>query len=129
MATTQQLLDQSNETTQQTGLRQLLDEDENGFGYLLAGLVPGFRLRTGLTSLATHIEDNPGLIHAVLDEAGAVELTIIHVGVAGAGEVLVVYDAAGVPTLTFGDGANTGYQVLKNELPKDMAAALAAVIS
>jgi hypothetical protein len=127
--TTQQLIDRANETTQQTGFRQLLDEDDHGLGYLLANLVPGFKVRSGLTSSATHVEDNPGTILAVLDAAGTTQLTMLLASgaVAGAGEVAVTYDAAGVPTLVFGDGANTGYQVLKLELPKDFAAALASI--
>ena len=116
----------------QSGGLEIAESD--GFGSLLLGLAPGeFVLRSGLTSSATHIDGitdavtgvftpEAGRIHAVLDLAGTSELTIIRVGVAGAGEVLVVYDANGVPTLTFGDGANTGYQVDKARLPADFVA-------
>lgn len=102
------------------------DEQTRGFGSMIASTyTPGFVVRSGLTSSATHIEERPGLIHAVLDAAGAAERSIIHVGAPGAGQVLVTYDAAGVPTLLFGDGANTGYRVLKSEGPLRLADALA----
>ena len=48
------------------------DEQTRGFGTMLAStFAPGFATRSGLTSSATHIEERPGLIHAVLDAAGA----------------------------------------------------------
>lgn len=103
---------------------------EPGFGFgemLLSLFVPTFKVRTGLASSATHVEERPGLILGVLDAAGAAQRAIILVGAAGAGQVLVTYDAAGVPTLVFGDGANTGYRVLKIEAPAGIAAKLAAL--
>lgn len=103
------------------------DTDGVGLGDIIAGLcTPGFVIRSGLTSSATHVEEKPGLVMAVLDAAGAVQLSVLYVGVPGAGEVLVTY-AAGVPTLLFGDGANTGYRILKVEAPADLAASLAAI--
>lgn len=102
------------------------DGNTHGFGSMIASTYkPGFVTRSGLTSSATHVEERPGMILAVLDAAGAAERSIIHVGVPGAGQVRVTYDAAGVPTLLFGDGANTGYQVLKSEGPLGLAEALA----
>lgn len=102
----------------------LRDADGVGLGSMLASAFsPGFVTRTGLTSSATHVEERPGMIFAVRTENGATERAIIHAGVAGAGQVLVTY-SAGVPTLVFGDGANTGYQVLKLEGPKGLAANL-----
>ena len=94
------------------------------FGDLLAGLVPRRLVRTGLTSSATHVEPEAGLISivAIADDAA---LTKIEAGTAGAGEVLVAYDSEGVATLTFGDGANTGYRVVKTVLPTALVANLA----
>lgn len=104
----------------------LRDTDGKGLGSMIASaFTPGFATRTGLTSSATHVEERPGMIMAVRTENGATERTIIHAGVAGAGQVLVTY-SAGVPTLVFGDGATTGYQVLKLEGPLNLAASLAA---
>lgn len=111
---------QENSATSQT---------EPGFGFgemLLSLLVPTLKVRSGLTNAATHIEERPGFILGVLDAAGAAQRAIILVGVPIAGEVLVTYDAAGIPTLLFGDGANTGYQVLKIEAPEGVATKLAA---
>lgn len=95
--------------------------DLYGFGMILRGLTPGFVVRTGLVSGTAHIEVLPGRVFAVMDAAGANEFTIIHVGAPGATEVLVEYDdgsvgAKGTPTLTF-NGAQTGYQIEKHELP------------
>ena len=104
-------------------------QTEPGFGFgetLLSLLVPTLKVRTGLTSGATHVEERPGFILGVLDAAGAAQRAIILVGVPGAGQVLVTYDAAGIPTLLFGDGANTGYRVLKIEAPEGVATKLAA---
>lgn len=125
ISTQQKLSNATSSSDVAVALATLRDSDGAGFGSMLASaFTPGFVIRTGLTNSATHVEDKPGLIIAVLDAAGAAELAIIHVGVAGAGQVLVTY-AAGVPTLVFGDGANTGYQVLKLEGPRDLAANLA----
>lgn len=110
---------QENNATSQT---------EPGFGFgemLREAYVPGFKVRTGLTGSATHVEDRPGVIVAVLDEAGAAQKTIVYIGAAIAGQVKITY-ADGVPTLVFGDGAVTGYQVLKIEGPEDLSTKLAA---
>lgn len=108
-----------------SGLR---DEDGVGVGHMIADLItPAFRTRTGLTSSDTHVEDKPGLVLAVMNEAGSATLALVYdSGGAGAGEVQVTY-SAGVPTLVFGDGANTGYQILKVEGPSDAAASLATI--
>ncbi len=103
----------------------LRDDDGKGLGSMLASaFAPGFITRTGLASSATHVEERPGMIMAVRTEDGLTERTIIHAGAAVAGQVLVTY-SGGVPTLVFGDGATTGYQVLKLEGPTDLAAKLA----
>lgn len=126
MATAQKIIDVANENTQQRAMGMLQDADGNGLGFIIAGLVPQFLVRTGLTSSATHTEERPGIVHAAMTEAGDATLALVFdSGGAGAGEVLVEY-TAGVPTLTFGDGAVTGYQVLKQELPKGIVASLAA---
>ena len=122
----QVLSDGGSPTNTATAFSVIRDADGVGLGHMLASaFTPGFVERSGLTSSATHIEERPGLVHAVLDAAGAAERAIIHVGAPAPGQVLVTYSAAGVPTLLFGDGANTGYQVLKLEGPIDLAANLA----
>lgn len=92
-----------------------------GFGSILRSMTPKLVERSGLTSGATHKEALPGRIFGVVDAAGTGNLTIIHAGSAGAGEVLVKYNVSGtepgIPSLTFGDGANTGYWAEKAELP------------
>jgi hypothetical protein len=115
------------------GLRfEAADGTVYGLGSVLKGMSPGLALRTGLASSATHVEDLPGRVHAVVDEAGAVNLTIVYAGAAGAGEVLVTYstvEPVGVPTLVFGDGANTGYQIDKDVLPTGWLESLEAIAS
>lgn len=128
--TNQEMLDRGSSGNFLVAIAQMLDEDANGFGYIMRQLAePQFVLRDSLPSQAAHQEDNPGLITAVLDEAGAVELTIIHVGAPAVGEVLIQYNLGGsdpgVPTLTFNANV-TGYQVLKIEMPKALADRLAA---
>lgn len=127
MTTTMQqvLSDGGSPSNSAAAISTIRDDDGVGLGHMLAAaFTPGFVTRSGLTSLDTHVEERPGLVLAVLDAAGTTELTIIHAGSPGAGEVLVTY-SAGVPTLEFGDGANTGYRVLKLEGPTDLAAKLA----
>lgn len=94
------------------------------FGDLVAGMIPRRIARSGLASSATHVEPEPGLVTvvAIADDAA---LTIIEAGTAGAGEVLVTYDANGVATLVFGDGVNTAYRVVKTVLPAGLATTLA----
>jgi hypothetical protein len=128
--TVQQILnDAGSATDDAVALSALRDTNGSGFGDMLASAFsPALLVRSGLTSSDTHIEDKPGLIHVVLDAAGTTELTMLHAvgAVAGAGEVAVTY-TAGVATLVFGDGANTGYQVLKTEGPIGLAANLAKI--
>lgn len=107
-------------------LAMLRDADGNGFGYILAGLIPRTYSRTGLDSSATHIEPEAGAILAITDSAGTTGL-VMTTGTAGAGEVKVTYDSEGVATLVFGDGANTAYNVIKQVLPAGLATALATV--
>ena len=125
--TNQQLIDEADPNTQPNAFAQLRDTDGNGHGAFLRSFVPALVERSGLVSGATHIEAAAGLITGVTDTAGTAKMSIIVGGTAAAGEVLIVYDGAGVPTLTFGDGARTGYKVVKQELPDGWAAALAAV--
>jgi hypothetical protein len=124
--TNQQILDDGSSPNDfVVAIAQLRDTDDNGFGSMLAQIfVPAWKVRTGLSSSATHIETLPGTILQVADAAGTSALLIVP-GTAGAGEVRVTYDSAGIPTLVFGDGANTGYQVLKFEAPAGIAAKLA----
>jgi hypothetical protein len=123
--TIQTLLDKANPNDLPANLKRLRDSDDNGFGALIAGLIPRRIARTGLTSGATHVEPEPGLV-SVVSIADDAALTIIEAGTAGAGEALVTYDADGVATIVFGDGAQTAYRVVKQVLPKGMAAVLAA---
>lgn len=92
-------------------------------GDLLAGLVPRNLVRA-VASSATQVEPEPGalFIVAIADDAA---LTQIEAGTAGAGEVLVVYDTNGVATLTFGDGVQTAYRVVKQVLPATIGAIMA----
>lgn len=92
-------------------------------GDILAGLVPRRLVRT-VASSATQIEPEPGalLIVSIADDAA---LLMIEAGTAGAGEALVTYDADGVATIVFGDGAQTAYRVVKQVLPAGHAASLA----
>ena len=93
-------------------------------GDLLAGMIPSTIARTGLVASATHVEPEPGAISLVSIAPGAV-LAILLDGVPGAGEVLVTYDADGVATLLFGDGAQTAYKVTKSKVPPGLGALLA----
>jgi hypothetical protein len=122
--TVQDQLDIANDSTVCNMLAQLRDANGDGFGKLISGMIPQWYARSGLTSGATHIETNPGLVQAIL--LSGTEKLIVYDGAAGAGEVKVTYDAAGIPTLVFGDGANTGYSVLKMEMPIGLLASLAA---
>jgi hypothetical protein len=124
--TIQQILDDGSSANDfAVAIAALQDNDGAGFGSMVAQIfVPAWKVRTGLSSSATHIETLPGTILQVADAAGTSALLIVP-GTAGAGEVKVSYDSAGIPTLVFGDGANTGYQVLKFEGPDGIAAKLA----
>jgi hypothetical protein len=123
--TVEDQLNLANDSTVNNMLAQLRDANGDGLGKILNGLVPRFVTRSGLTSGATHIETNPGYVIAI-QSAGGVDRTLVYDGAAGAGEVKVTYSAAGIPTLVFGDGANTGYLILKIEIPIGLLAALEA---
>lgn len=108
-------------------LRALADADGDGFGTLLQGLIPRRIARSGLTTSATHVEPEAGLISIV--EVGTASLVIVGAdSTAGAGEVKVTYDTDGVATLVFGDGTTDNYDVTKTVLPDGFGAALAANI-
>lgn len=119
MATVRETLNMGMPVAIPDALRQL------SFGDLLAGLIPRRIARTGLASAATHVEPEAGVILTVSVADGAA-LSIIEAGSAGAGEALVVYDANGVATITFGDGAQTDYRVVKMVLPSGLSTKLAA---
>lgn len=123
--TIQEMLDMSNGTTLAPALAQLRDDDDEGFGAILAGLIPRKIERSGLTNGTEHIEPEAGAILIVTDAAGTTAYTMVH-GAAGAGEVTVEYDSEGVATLTF-NGAVTEYTVTKQVLPAGLGTALAAV--
>lgn len=95
------------------------------WGDMLAGMVPRRIARTGLSSSATHIEPDAGMI-SIVSIADNAALIMIEAGTAGAGEVKVTYSSAGVATLVFGDGAQTAYRVVKTVLPDGLVDFLAA---
>jgi len=95
-------------------------------GDILAGLIPSQATYAGLASSATHVNPVAGNITAVSVSAAA-KVIVDSTVTAGAGEVQVTYDAQGVGTLVFGDGANTGYTVTLNALPAGLATILATV--
>ena len=129
-----QVLNEASVSTQMAAALAIFsnqDPTTGGFGQILRGMTPGFVSRTGLVSGATHIEELPGRIHAVLDFAGTTEQLIKHVGAPGANEVLITYSDGtstpkGTPTLVF-NGAVTGYQVDKHELPESFDEAFDAI--
>jgi hypothetical protein len=123
--TVQDQIDLANDSTLGNMLAQLRDPDGDGFGKILAGLIPRLIARSGLTSSATQIEPEAGAILIVTDTAGTTALTQVT-GTAGAGEVQVTYDSNGVATLVFGSGAVTAYNVVKQVLPAGLGASLAA---
>jgi hypothetical protein len=122
--TVQEILnDGSSSNDVAVALGALRDTDGAGFGSMLAELfTPAWKVRT-VDSSATQVEELPGAIVQVLDTAGTTNITIVS-GTSDAGEVQISY-TAGVPTLVFGSGAVTGYQVLKFEAPAGLAAKLA----
>lgn len=102
-----------------------------GFGDLIAGMIPRWRTFAGLTSAAAQVlnkeldgsgDSQPAIVLAVCDASNA-PLAIVQTGV-GAGEAQVAYDSEGVPTLTF-SGAVTGFQALIMPLPDNLATNLA----
>ena len=130
--TNQELADQASDRLTLVTLAQIRDEDENGFGFLLANLCgPVLAVRSALPSQAAHEEANPGAVLGVTDEATAVNLTIIYAGAPGAGEVLVQYNllgltGIGVPTLTF-NAPVTGYAIVQLAAPKGSPEVWAAI--
>lgn len=93
---------------------------------IVAGLIPRLVTYTGLTSQAAHILTSPGPVLSVNTSAHA-NLVPIHSGAVGAGEVLVEYDADGLATLTF-EGAVTGFSVVQQVIPADLATLLTTEI-
>lgn len=99
------------------------------FREYVAGQIPRWVSKTGLTSSATQIHyaadgttPQPFQVMAVNDGSN-VPLAIVAGGV-GAGEVGVAYDADGVPTFTF-NGAVTAYKVKGCPLPTHWSTILA----
>lgn len=98
--------------------------DQVDIGTIIAGLIPSERTLTGLASSATHIHDIPGLIVGVA-LAAVPKAIVLSADTAGAGEVKVTYDTDGLATLVFGDGANTAYTVVAQQLPTTLGVTLA----
>jgi hypothetical protein len=119
MSTVTEALDLSNPNDIADLLRQI------GVGAIMAGMIPRLIDRTGLASSATHVEPEPGAILSV-DLAGTTVTIMSPNDTAAAGEVEVTYDADGVATLVFGDGAQTAYSVVKSVMPAGIGATLAA---
>ncbi|HVI04133.1 MAG TPA: hypothetical protein VM869_35825 [Enhygromyxa sp.] len=123
--TIQDMLDLSNDSTVLKALAQLRDDGGEGFGAILAGLIPRTIARTGLASSATQVEPEAGAIFVVTDTAGTTAYTMVT-GTPGAGEVQVTYSSNGVATLVF-NSAVTAYNVVKQVLPAGLADSLAAI--
>ncbi len=119
MATVQERLNIGSPSDIADRLRQL------PVGDVFASLIPTERTLSGLASSATHIHDVAGVILQVAI-AAAQKVIVTSADTPGAGEVGIAYDADGVATLLFGDGANTGYTVIAMSLPAGLGAALAA---
>ncbi len=103
----------------------------------IAGQIPRVVTRTGLANAAAQIlytengqpaspVGQPFQVHAVTltDDT---PLAIILNGAVGAGEVLVAYDADGVPTLTF-NAAVTAFKVAGCPIPTGWSTILAGVL-
>lgn len=105
-------------------LGHLEDDEGRGFGTILYSLgAPGPQVFTGLTSSASQVAPYPGYVLGI--STGGVNKTLIYAGAAGAGQVLVAYDATtGIPTFTFGDGAVTAYNLWQIAMPVGLKAAL-----
>lgn len=96
----------------------------------IAGQIPRWVSKTGLTSSATQIHYGDDLTTPQPFQVMAVTLAddtplAIVAGSIGAGEVVVAYDASGVPTFTF-NAAVTGYKVKGCPIPTEWATILAA---
>lgn len=121
----QDILNQSNIAYLASGLKEI------DFGDLIAGMIPRWRVFSGLTSAAAQVlnteldgtGDSQAAIVLAVAETGNTPLTIVPDGL-GAGEVQVAYSAEGVPTLTF-NAAVTGFKALIMPLPADLATNLA----
>lgn len=119
--TVQATLNTANITSLPSALAKL-----DGFGDLIAGLIPRWRTFAGLTSAAAQVlnkeldgsgDNQAAIVLAVCDAANA-PLSQVQTGV-GADEVGVAYSSEGVPTLTFA-AAVTGFQALIMPLPDDL---------
>lgn len=100
-------------------------------GEIIAGLIPRWVVKTGLTNAATqiHVDETtptarqqPFIVLAVT-ASDDTHLDIVAAG-AGAGKVVVAYDTDGVPTFTF-NAAVTGYKVLGLPITKKLGQILA----
>lgn len=105
-------------------LGHLEDDDGRGFGTILYSLgAPSPQVFTGLVSNASQTAPYPG--HVLGISTGGANKTLVYAGAAGAGQVLVVYNAdTGIPTFTFGDGAVTAYSLWQIAVPVGLKAAL-----
>ena len=123
--TTREILDHSNPSSLPEALNVV------HIGEIIAGMIPRWVVKTGLTNSATqiHVDDTtptakqqPFQVLAV-NASDNTPLAIVAGGV-GAGEVGIAYDTDGVPTFTFA-AAVTGYKVLGCPLPKKLGERLA----
>ena len=131
MPTLQDNLDRANPNTLPADLQRLRDVNADGFGALLAGLIPREIIRTSLTSQAVHVEPEAGAILGLSDGTDEYLVaptdggTPLAKGALANGVATVAYDANGVATITF-EAAKTAYTVVKQVLPAGMSVALAA---
>mgnify|MGYP000330202816 CR=1 FL=1 len=97
--------------------QELRASSNRGFGDMVGAM---YRRNTTIdnsaaAAAASHVHPYPACIDAVQADGGAPLLILADASdTAAAGEVLVVYDANGVPTLTFGDGAIQIYHVIES---------------
>lgn len=102
-------------------------------GDILAGLVPREIIRTGLSSLTTHVEPEPGVILALSDATDVYTVTPSDGTVATAkgalatGVAKVTYDSDGVASIEF-EGNKTAYTVVKMVLPSTLGTDLAVEV-
>jgi hypothetical protein len=123
--TREEILNQAGITDTSEALSHLQDEEDRGFGTMLRSLgVPSVQEFTGLTSSATQVAPHPGWVFGIA--TGGANKALIYDGAAGAGQVLIAYDSAGIPTFVFGDGAVTSYEVWQAAMPDTLAEMLDA---
>jgi TM2 domain-containing membrane protein YozV len=121
--TREETLNQYGITNTSEALSHLQDDNGRGFGTMLRSLsVPAMQAFTGLAASATQVAPYPGWVFGIA--TGGANKALIYDGAAGAGQVLVVYAATGIPTFTFGDGAVTDYDLWQAAMPEEIQAKL-----